>query len=418
MSKAFRKLESLAERAPSKNHWATIISLMDKFSVSFQAKAVARFEEVTSHWPVELLPWTELNHWPRGFTPWAMGPGMEQRRSPSHWTQEIYRGEHAPKHRLIRVFDSCLRLRRGEKTTNLLAPESEVERVVQLNFDQARIPTAFFKALKGEGAWRRWRTLRLESCNLKPGPLKALAKAELSAMEDLGLTQDCFGPEGVKALLKAPGFSALRGLDLGGNSIGSEGAAHLAQAHWLPQLERLGLINNGLDDEALNLLTAGDLGGLRWLDLRYNNIGVCPKGWVSGLSGLRSLNLASTSIMPSGLETLIDGLPELEDLSLSKAKIGDRGAEVIAQADRRWRSLVLDGCQLSSAGLKAILISPVAVGLKRLFLGSGLDMENARLLSEGACPELEYLWFYGPETGDGATNHIRNSSNLKTALPY
>ena len=74
--------------------------------------------------------------------------------------------------------------------------------------------------------------------------------------------------------------------------------------------------------------------------------------------------------------------------------------------------------QLTPAGLGALLRSPSLQQVERLELGAGLTRETAKLLVDGACPNLKRLWWHGPELGEGAEALIRGDARLARCLAY
>ena len=98
--------------------------------------------------------------------------------------------------------------------------------------------------------------------------------------------------------------------------------------------------------------------------------------------------------------------------------MGDRGALALAAGAQRWRALSLQSTAITPAGLGAILRSPGAATIERLELGSGFDLDNARLLVGGACPKLRHLWWNGPELGEGVEKALRADPRIAATLPY
>ena len=73
---------------------------------------------------------------------------------------------------------------------------------------------------------------------------------------------------------------------------------------------------------------------------------------------------------------------------------------------------------ITRAGLGKLLKSPSLQQVERLELSSGLTRETAKLLVDGACPNLKFLWWYGPELGEGAEDVIRGDARLARCLPH
>lgn len=402
-------IAALAEGTPSAEAWRSVTEQLNRLSGPALEAAVAEFEANSAHWPTRLDPW-------QGY---SADPGVELRRAPQGWVKEIYAGLHSPKHRLIRVLDSPLRLKRGEALEHALGPDAQLPNVRQIAFDQSKLSSGFLKAWRGEGPWRRWEALRLWTCGLSPANLKLVAAADLHGMSMLNLAQNQLGEAGAAAMVKAPGFAALRALHLGNNGLDAGAAQALQPARWLRALTWLHLGDNRLSDLSLALLTAdGALGEVTTLSLERTPVGADAAVWAAGLPNLESLALNHTALTDQGLSALIERCPELRHLKLDATDLGDAGAQALAQSRQRWRSLSMMVTQLTPAGLGALLRSPSLQQVERLELGAGLTRETAKLLVDGACPNLKFLWWHGPELGEGAEALIRGDARLARCLAY
>ncbi|MBK8692357.1 MAG: hypothetical protein IPN17_08660 [Deltaproteobacteria bacterium] len=208
-------------------------------------------------------------------------------------------------------------------------------------------------------------------------------------------------------------------MHLGLNDLDAAAARALGQMDWVYRLTWLNLQYNKLQDAALDLLSEGGATRqLRWLSLSQNQVGQAPSRWMSALPCLESLQLNESAITAPGLEALLTQAPALHTLNLAPTGIGDHGAQAIAASGRRFKALSLGTTGMTPAGLGAILRSPAAADIERLELGDGLDLANAKLLVEGACPRLEFLWWHGPEIGEGAEAVLRTNPRIAATLPY
>ncbi|MEZ4391789.1 MAG: hypothetical protein R3A48_11885 [Polyangiales bacterium] len=403
-----KKLIGLASGTPSYDNWQEATRLLDAMPPEEQAEAVLAFEAASSHWPTALDPWTGM----------TLAPGQELRRSPPHWVKEVYSGQHAPKHALVRILESPRRPMSGQKLENLLAPEAQVTRARQVGFDQAKVSGGFLKALKGDGVWRRWRALRLWTCDLKAPALKLLGAAELSSLEMLNLEQNRMGEAGLAGLAKAPGLSALTAVHLGSNALDASALRALGAMPWSRQLTWLNLSYNPVYDVALDHLVHAGLPSLRTLDVSHTQVGLRGEAWAAGMPGLESLRLNNTAATDEGVAALLPRLPALHSLSLDATQVGDATARAIAEGPQRWRALSLQSTQLTAEGLGAMLRAPSLAEVERLELGAGFDLANAKLLIDGACPRLKHLWWYGPEIGAGVEAAVRASPRLAATLAY
>ena len=402
-------LKILAAGTPDFDRWTKVTQALDGLTPAAQASAVAEFEAASAHWPTRLDPWTGMN----------LDSGIELRRSPPHWVQEIYSGQYAPKHDTVRILETPRRPMRGQKLECLLDPAARLHHVAQVGFDQAKVSANFLKALKGDGTWQQWRALRLWTCDLKAPALKLLGAADLRRLEQLNLEQNRLGEAGLAGLARAPGLAALTAVHLGSNDLDAAAAKALGQMAWAHRLTWLNLQSNKLSDAALDLLAEGGATRrLRWLSLSQNHVGQAASPWMSALPLLESLQLNDTALTAAGLESLLRQAPSLHALNVAATDLGDRGAEALASSGRRFRSLSLGATGMTSAGLAAILRSPAVVDVERLELGAGLDLANAMLLVGGACPRLKFLWWHGPEMGAGAEAALRADPRIAATLPY
>lgn len=402
-------LKSLSAGTPDYDRWTQVTQVLDGLTGARQEAAVREFEAASTHWPTTLDPWTGLN----------IAPGIELRRSPPHWVQEIYSGQYAPKHDTVRILESPRRPMRAQKLECLLDPGARLRNVTQVGFNQAKITGGFLKALKGKGTWQQWRALRLWTCDMKAPALKILGAADLSRLEQLNLEQNRMGEAGILGLARAPGFSALTAVHLGFNSLEASAARALGQMDWVHRLTWLNLQYNDLQDGALDLLAEGGATRrLQWLSLAHNHVAQKASRWMSALPSLESIELNESAITAAGLEALLAQAPALHSLNLASTGIGDDGARALAASGRRFKALSLGMTGMSPAGLGAVLRSPAAADIERLELGSGLDLANAKLLIGGACPKLGYLWWHGPEMGEGVEAALRGDPRIAATLPY
>jgi uncharacterized protein (TIGR02996 family) len=128
------------------------------------------------------------------------------------------------------------------------------------------------------GAWAQTRpelsaldVLSLVNASLKPGDLKALARAPFwRRLQGLELVMNTLGPEGAEVFAATPQPS-LRALDLSWSKLGADGLRALAQSAL--DLRILKLRQDNLDGSALlPLLEAVCTRQLQWLDVRGNAI--------------------------------------------------------------------------------------------------------------------------------------------------
>ncbi len=407
MSDVTAKLKELGKKKrPAFDDWLAVRALLDGLEDRAQEAAVAVFERAAAAWPTSLCPWSGM----------SLEPTDELRRSRSEWTDEILRGAHQPKHQTIRILEPTGRLRRGQRLENLIDPAAQLTHLKQVGLDQARISSGFLKLLKGDGPWKRWEVLRLWTCEMKPGPLSALAKAHLTGMKSLNLEQNRMGPPGMKALNKAPHFTALTGVALGLNGLGAEGLDYLSSAEWLAHLEHLELPYNHLDDQAFDSFFAP---ALEHLDVSGNPVGVAPD-WISKIPVLRSLKLTRSALSDAGLARLLEAKdrPPLSALVLSKTGLTDQAALDLGASGLKLRELNLSETKLTHEGWSALLASPAVANLERLTIGQGFNKKNVAQLSDGACPKLRHVWCAGPGVDEATFEALRSDKRLKKLLPH
>jgi uncharacterized protein (TIGR02996 family) len=124
---------------------------------------------------------------------------------------------------------------------------------------------------------RELKVLRLDRCELRLSSARRLARAPfLDSLRQLDVSQNRFGPEGLRALLdrRPPALHTLHTAD---NDLGTEAAVYLAEPPASDRLLEVDLSRNGLGDHAADALAKSKhLQGL--LVLRLNNGGITRKG--------------------------------------------------------------------------------------------------------------------------------------------
>jgi len=192
--------------------------------------------------------------------------------------------------------------------------------------------------------------------------------SSLPALVRLRLCDNRLGHQGARHLARLQG---LKWLDLRGNEIGDAGAAALSG---LTQLVRLDLANNGITGSGARSLSL--LQCLVQLDLSRNPVGYAGARSLSSLKGLVDLRVGECGLGPGSVKALVK-LPELRHLDLSGNAIGSGGLGALVRRNR-WVRLWLHRCGLSSVDLPAL---GQLAGVERLALdGNGLsESEHAQL---------------------------------------
>jgi hypothetical protein len=204
--------------------------------------------------------------------------------------------------------------------------------------------------------------------------LIALSRSpHLAKLTALSVGGSAYGEAGVKALTAAPfapvlaaldlsdsgldsgavnalasgSFPAFKSLDLGGNAFGAEGWQTLAAAPWFARLERFGAGGCGLGDAGAHALASRGPLALRELDLRGNEItdaGVIALARSGAFGKLTALRLGHNPFELSGVSALAAAdLPALEELDLSRVRVGRAGALALAASPhlKKLRRLVV-----------------------------------------------------------------------------
>jgi len=178
------------------------------------------------------------------------------------------------------------------------------------------------------------------------GAVRALAKADFAALGVLHLVAQEVGPEGAKALAKAPFLGRLSELTLTNCGFGAAGIAALVSGpHFrCPALLALGM--NRFGQLGLrSLLAASGVEDLVVLDLFTNGFGDAALGELAAsprLAGLVALFLSGNPVGPAGIEALADSphLGRLASLDLRGCRIGEAGARALLDS-RHLRRLQL-----------------------------------------------------------------------------
>ena len=194
-------------------------------------------------------------------------------------------------------------------------------------------------------------------------------RSEDSPIETLYLAGNCFTATGAEALANALAKNqTAKSLWLKRNPLGQEGIHHLADMlRQNTTLSTLDLVNTATRDEGVKVLFGA---------LREN-------------SSMKTLYLDANAITAKGCQHIAEYFdyrkqidrPGITGLFLGVNRIGDRGAEILAEAISDYSPLVrLDLCsnRIQNSGLEAILNS--ARGLPNLsYLGLGLYKSTSDL---------------------------------------
>jgi uncharacterized protein (TIGR02996 family) len=206
-----------------------------------------------------------------------------------------------------------------------------------------------------------------------------LGSRHLGNLRRLDLNTNRVGNDALAAFIGNDNFPHLRRLDLTVNNIGPEGVGHLARADWLSRLEHMDLSRNPLGDEgARRLVESGILAGHKKLQL--------------GLIGLTT----------EGARALVNSphLRELTELHLEELWFEDGDFLLAAAQSTRldnvrelelWGSGARESSVVTTAGVKALVHSPLAARLRVLRLGPLLPEAFQTLLTAQSLSGLTWL---------------------------
>ena len=180
--------------------------------------------------------------------------------------------------------------------------------------------------------------LVLKSNRLGASEMELLASAPICGeLEVLDVGWNSIGDDGLLCLVESLG-GALRELDVSNNAIGVDGAHWLSGPTGLKSLERLNLARNDLGVEGLKVFFASDFIqrlsalNLNYCDFKTGMMDACVSG--GELHALESFEFAGNNLNDDDLRVLVDkGISQnIQYLNLFKNKIGSQGAEFLASA--------------------------------------------------------------------------------------
>jgi uncharacterized protein (TIGR02996 family) len=214
--------------------------------------------------------------------------------------------------------------------------------------------------------------LELTRTGVTGAGVAALARSPLmSRLRNLWLRENAIGREGLRALARAEA-PALEELWLPETQLGNVGTI-LAKARW-PALWRLDLDNSGLTPSSVSALLRSDwFPRLRDLSLRGLAFSQRSRSGSDAPRpvALRSLSLGSPTLSDAGLLRLLEPyqFPELRSLWVSDSQIGDEAiAALTAHPCEQLGHLYLMDNQIGSAGAWRLLTSPHLPALRGLTL--------------------------------------------------
>ena len=115
-------------------------------------------------------------------------------------------------------------------------------------------------------------------------------------------------------------------------------------------LDSLTLLGNDLTDAEVGALSG--LTGLRWLEITSSGVGDAGLAALKGLSGLRELHLYGLNLTDEGLRVL-ENLTHLEVLEIAQSGIGNSGLVHLKKLTN-LRRLLISGTKISPEGLTVL----------------------------------------------------------------
>lgn len=228
--------------------------------------------------------------------------------------------------------------------------------------------------LAASPALERVRSLTLHNQGLGDDGLRALAAAAIfPPLEILAIEEEREATwAGYEAVLSRPPLqTSLKKLVVWGGRWGAEGAAAFARLAPLRKLKLLQLADLGLDATAAEALATCDaLRRADHLHIGFNPLGDAGVAALAPATGhLKEVCFGDAGMSVEGLRALIaaEGLARASWLMLWRNPLGDAVAEALASADLpRAREVNLDDCQLTTAGVLALLDAPWFATIKAL----------------------------------------------------
>jgi hypothetical protein len=210
---------------------------------------------------------------------------------------------------------------------------------------------------------------------VQPYTAELAACPHLATLRRLDLTCNHIGLDGARALAGSPHLGGLKELGLNGNTLGPEGASGLAGAPWLAGLERLEVAENGLTAADLERLLER-VPNLTGLDVSRNPLG----GFTAWFTrpGLRVVAAACVRCDAVGSPDIPAGPPlELEALDLRHNALAPDALAALLRRTPRLARLDLGFTDCGDDGAAAL----AAVLLPRL---ANLGLRATRLTPAGA----------------------------------
>jgi uncharacterized protein (TIGR02996 family) len=271
----------------------------------------------------------------------------------------------------------------------------------------------------------RLRAIDLSESRIQDRDALALAEGALHALEELNLEHSKITDDGALALIRSPNLARLRRLHLGRTNIGVRTIEELCRTDRLLRCGVLHLHGCKAANDMLPIV-ARSPHSVHLRDL-WASASPCTDATALELArspylaGLVKLSLVGGQIGPDGVEALTNGsLPHLEELTLMRNPIGDRGALAVARfAQAKGEpSLHLSHTGVTAEGTAALVASGHLAGLDDLWLdGNPIGDAGAAVLA--GCRDLvglRSLWLSRTGLTDTGAQALLDSPSLPAEL--
>lgn len=354
MASSLQEIYELARR-PSPEAWRIICQTLDTMALKDAARAILRLKKYLAVWPDELK---------------ATMCGMS-------WDDKFLDGKPDPRSVIVR----------------------------HLRLD---------KIFMG-----RYGSLVIRNVHLDPEMLQRLGHSRGSRhLTMLTISGHHLGAPGMRQLAEAEHLTGLRHLKANRCHIGRHGFEALVRAPFFAQLESLSLDDNDFDEKALDILaTLSKPISLQSLSLDDNPLGRVGAAYLAGtpaFSSLTKLSLTGCSLGPEGAKELAEAmLPALENLDVSKNRLGDTGLAELTSRPHAVRQLDLNSDTIGLDGIRALGRSNWP--LQSLSLRENrIDDEAAAAIADTKWPALGELTLDDNDIGPVGLEKLLASTTLSS----
>ncbi len=242
----------------------------------------------------------------------------------------------------------------------------------------------------------RYGQLVIRNVRLSPESILKLGDARGARhLTMLTISGQHIGPLGMQRLARAKHLESLRHLTANRCKFGPRGFEPLARSPLFGQLESLSLKGNEFNENALDVLaTIAKPVPLRSLALDDNSLGRVGAAFLAAtpaFSSLTKLSLSECGLGIGGAEELANAMfPALEELDVSKNRLGDAGVVALTSRRHSVQKLDIEDDTIGPEGVQALARS--GWPLRSLSLCTNrIDDEATRAFAEAKWPHLTEL---------------------------